>query len=192
MLYHQKGFVLEDVIIFLSEDYRNFMLVDSGKALQPIIFENGTKVFSNISEDHRYFFEANGISGNFKRPEIAMFPAKRKLIFLNYLGLNEPLELYARHMIKYARILACASRGFFKQFYGYVIGGIINELGLDSSYIKSNIGYIRANNFDTDGMGFFTEGILNEEILFYDDIHELVKIKLIMDKATDENDKNIN
>jgi hypothetical protein len=167
-------------IWLLSEEYQYFEHIASDKSLSSLTLPDGKKLFDqDIDEELLQMFAKNNTDHKAKRPDIALFNQEGAAVIIEFKAPDIDLQEHVNDLAQYARLLASKSKGKIRKFYGYLIGGKIDETRVAPEWtpFSNNKGYFYTGTL-TDRASRIPYGELYSEMLFYQDFIDRADLRL--------------
>lgn len=171
-------------IWLLSEEYQYFEHIASDKPLSSLTWLDGTKLFEQgVDEELFHMFSQNNKEHKAKRPDIALFNQEGSAVIIEFKAPDVEIQEHVNDLAQYARLLASKSGGKIRRFYGYLIGGKIEEtrVPLEWTPFPNNKGYFYTGTL-TDRRSRLSYGELYSEMLFYQDFIDRADLRLCVYK----------
>jgi len=178
--YKDSTEVQDHDIWLLNEEYQYFEHITSDKPLSTLAWVDGSKLFdADVDVELLEMFKKNNDENGSKRPDIALFTAEGAAVIIEFKAPDVPLQDHANDLVEYARLLASKSNGRITKFYGYLIGGTIDENRISTDWKAF-----------ANGKGFFATGTLIDhrtripygelysEMLYYHDFIDRAELRL--------------
>jgi len=178
--YKDSTEVQDHDIWLLNEEYQYFEHITSDKPLSTLAWVDGDKLFdADVDVELLEMFKKNNDENGSKRPDIALFTAEGAAVIIELKAPDVPLQEHANDLVEYARLLASKSNGRITKFYGYLIGGTIDENRISTDWKPF-----------ANGKGFFATGPLIDhrtripygelysEMLYYHDFIDRAELRL--------------
>ena len=178
--YKDSTEVQDHDIWLLNEEYQYFEHITSDKPLSTLAWLDGSKLFdADVDVELLEMFKKNNDENGSKRPDIALFTAEGAAVIIEFKAPDVPLQDHANDLVEYARLLASKSNGRITKFYGYLIGGTIDENRISTDWKAF-----------ANGKGFFATGPLIDhrtripygelysEMLYYHDFIDRAELRL--------------
>ncbi len=167
-------------IWLLSEEYQYFEHIASDKQLSSLTWMDGSKLFTpDVDDELMQMFAKNNMEHKAKRPDIALFNQEGAAVIIEFKAPEVDLQEHVNDLAQYARLLAAKSSGRIKKFYGYLIGGAIDEtrVPLEWKAFSNGKGFFHTGTL-VDNKSRLPYGELYSEMLFYQDFIDRADLRL--------------